>query len=184
MLTDIGDAKVENHDDFRHFSFSIFMFCHNIADIMESKLNFHPSPDLKLMDQVREVLRYHHYAYRTEKTYCHWIRRYIHFYDCKRHPADMGAPEVERFLSNMAVKEKVSASTRKQALNALVFLYNRVIDKPFEGINPIRSGKSPKLPTVRSRTEIERFFQNMGLVLRPANFYGCCFRLPQGAAPT
>lgn len=95
---------------------------------MESKSKFQPNSKLKLMDQVREVLRYHHYAYRTEQTYCQWILRYIRFFDCKKHPRDLGAREVERFLSELAVKEKVSASTQRQALNALVFLYREVLD--------------------------------------------------------
>ena len=64
---------------------------------MEGKPKFKPDPDLKLMDQVREVLRYHHYAYRTEQTYCDWIKRYLKFYDFSRHPKDMGAAEVERY---------------------------------------------------------------------------------------
>ncbi|MFP3983651.1 MAG: phage integrase N-terminal SAM-like domain-containing protein [Desulfurivibrionaceae bacterium] len=53
------------------------------------------------MDQVREVLRYHHYAYRAEQTYCQWILRYIHFFDCGTHPRDLGTYDVERFLSDL-----------------------------------------------------------------------------------
>ena len=58
---------------------------------MESRAKFRPNPQLKRMDQVKEVLRYHHYAYKTEQTYCQWIRRYIYFYDKKVHPRDLGA---------------------------------------------------------------------------------------------
>ena len=75
------------------------------------------------MEQVKEVLRYHHYAYKTEQTYNQWILRYIHFFECKTHPAQLGARDIERFLSYLAVERKVSASTQRQALNALVFLY-------------------------------------------------------------
>ena len=85
---------------------------------MENKPKFHPDPKLKLMEQVREVLRYHHYAYRTEQTYCQWILRFIHFFGGKTHPRDLGAKDVERFLSDLVVRQKVSASTQRQALNA------------------------------------------------------------------
>jgi hypothetical protein len=84
---------------------------------------FRPDTDLKLMDQVREVLRYHHYACRAEQTYCQWILRYIYHYGGKTHPNLMGAKEVERFLSHLAVDGQVAASIQRQALNALVFLY-------------------------------------------------------------
>jgi len=126
---------------------------------MESKPKFHPDPKLKLMDQVREVLRYHHYAYRTEQTYSQWIRRYIHFFGGKTHPAKLEYSDVERFLSHLAVKGEVSASTQRQALNALVFLYRQVLDMPLDGkIRPLRSKKRPILPTVLGRNEIQRFF--------------------------
>ena len=66
---------------------------------MERKKKFKPDPNLKRMDQVREVLRYNHYAYRTEQTYCDWIKRFLKFYGYSRHPTEMGAAEVERYLS-------------------------------------------------------------------------------------
>ena len=71
------------------------------------------------MEQVREVLRYFHYAYRTEQSYSSWILQYIKFYGGKTHPKDMGKNEVERFLSFLAEKKKVAAATQKQALNSL-----------------------------------------------------------------
>ena len=73
------------------------------------------------MDQVREILRYYHYSYKTEKTYSSWILRYIKFYDSKTHPKDMGKDQVERFLSYLTETKNVSAATQKQALNGLVF---------------------------------------------------------------
>jgi hypothetical protein len=76
---------------------------------MENKPKFHPNPKFKLMDPVREVLRYHHYAYRTEKTYCQWILRYIHHFGGKTHPRYLGAKDVEAFLSHLATVGKVSA---------------------------------------------------------------------------
>jgi integron integrase len=132
---------------------------------MESKDNkskFRPDPKLKLMDQVHQVLRYHHYAYRTEQTYSQWILRYIQYYQCKIHPAKLNYRDVERFLTHLAVERKVSASTQRQALNALVFLYRDVLDKSLGGkIQHIRSKRKPKLPTVLGRDEINRFFQHI-----------------------
>ena len=84
---------------------------------------FVPNPELKLLEQVSEVMRFKHYSIRTEETYRQWIRRYILFHG-KRHPREMGAPEVSSFLSDLAVGHQVSAATQNQALNALVFLYN------------------------------------------------------------
>ncbi|MBU1565357.1 MAG: integron integrase [Proteobacteria bacterium] len=109
------------------------------------------------MDQVREVLRYHHYAYRTEQTYCQWILRYIYHFGGKTHPNLLGAQDVERFLSNLVTEGKVSASTQRQALNALVFLYLDVLDKPLDGeIAPIRSKRQQRPPTVLVQTEVQR----------------------------
>ncbi|MGA7932746.1 MAG: phage integrase N-terminal SAM-like domain-containing protein [Kovacikia sp.] len=69
----------------------------------------------KLLDQVRDAIQLKHYSYRTEQSYVAWIRRYILFHD-KQHPKDMGLPEIQAFLSHLAVTEKVSASTQNQAL--------------------------------------------------------------------
>ncbi len=129
---------------------------------MESKPKFHPNPNLKLMDQVREVLRYHHYAYRTEQSYCQWIRRYIYFFGKKVHPRELEIPHIERFLSDLAVNKKVAVSTQRQALNALVFLYREVLDIRIDNkIQPIRSKRKPNLPTVLGEDEIRLFFQHI-----------------------
>lgn len=128
----------------------------------KSKPKFRPNPGLKLMDQVREVLRYHHYAYRTEQTYCQWILRYIHHFGGKTHPNRLGAKDVERFLSHLATEGKVSASTQRQALNALVFLYREVLDMPLTGeIAPVRSKKYQSPPTVLTQAEVQRLFAAM-----------------------
>lgn len=129
---------------------------------MENKPKFRPNPKNKLMDQVREVMRYHHYAYRTESTYCQWILRFIDHYGAKQHPRTLGAKHVERFLSHLAEKEKVAVSTQKQALNALVFLYRNVLDKPLEGkIAPVRSKRPPRVPTVLTADEVRRLLMSM-----------------------
>ena len=85
----------------------------------------------KLLDQVRDVIRLKHYAISTEKAYVNWIKRYILFHG-KRHPREMGAIEVEAFLTHLAVDQQVTASTQNQALNALLFLYREVLHK---GVN-------------------------------------------------
>src|SRR5215472_11978052 len=87
---------------------------------------FIPKPKLRLLDQVSEVMRFKHYSIRTEQTYREWIRRFIVFHG-KRHPRDMGPAEVSSFLSDLAVRLHVEASTQNQALNALVFLYGQVL---------------------------------------------------------
>ena len=127
---------------------------------MENKPKFKPNPKSKLMEQVREVLRYHHYAYRTEQTYTQWILRFIRFFGGKTHPKDLDAKNVERFLSDLAVKQQVSSSTQRQALNAIVFLYREVLDKPLDGkIAHIRAKSKPKTVTVLSQEEVLRFFR-------------------------
>ena len=129
---------------------------------MENKPRFRPNPKLKLMEQVREVLRYRHYAYRTEQTYCQWILRFTHFFGGKTHPRELGFRDVEHFLSDLAVNREVSASTQRQALNAIVFLYREVLDIPLAGkIAPIRAKKKPKTVTVISKEEATRFFRLM-----------------------
>ncbi|RLA59583.1 MAG: integron integrase [Epsilonproteobacteria bacterium] len=128
---------------------------------MEGKKKFRPNSDLKLMDQVREVLRYYHYAYRTEQTYCDWIKRYLKFHGMKRHPQEMGTPEVERYLSELATKGKVAASTQRQALNAIVFLYREVLDIDLGEIAHIRSKKQRRPPTVLTQEEVRRVLRNM-----------------------
>jgi hypothetical protein len=85
----------------------------------------------KLLDQVRDAIRLKHFSYRTEQTYVQWIRRYILFHD-KRHPKDMGVPEIEAFLTHLAVKECVAATTQNQALSALIFLYKQVLQQPLD----------------------------------------------------
>jgi integron integrase len=129
---------------------------------MENKRKFVPNPDLKLMDQVRETLRYYHYAYRTEQTYCQWILRYIVFFNKKKHPKDLGAKDVERFLSHLATQGNVAASTQRQALNALVFLYRDVLLRPLsDSIAPVRAKREPRPPTVLTREEVQRILKAM-----------------------
>jgi hypothetical protein len=89
-----------------------------------------PKPN-KLLDQLRDSIRIKHYLYSTEKTYVHWAKRYILFHN-KRHPVEMGALEIEAFLSHLAQVANVSASTQNQAFNALLFLYRNVLQIELE----------------------------------------------------
>jgi len=128
---------------------------------MDVKPKFHPSPDLKLLDQVRQVLRYHHYAYRTESTYCQWIKRYI-YYHGKTHPRELNEKHIESFLSHLAVDVNIAASTQRQALNALVFLYREVLDIPLtDKITPAKTKKGRRPPTVLTKQETLRLLEQM-----------------------
>lgn len=132
------------------------------------------------MDQVREVLRYHHYAYRTEQTYCQWILRFIYHFGGKTHPITLGGKDVENFLSSLVVDGKVSVSTQRQALNALVFLYRDVLDKPIDGeIAPVRSKRLARPPTVLTQEEVLRLLGVMDgkHALMAKILYGCGLRL-------
>jgi len=103
-------------------------------------------PKVKLLDSVRETIRRKHYSLRTESTYIDWIKRYILFHR-KRHPAEMGAAEMEQFLNYLAVQKKVAASTQNQALSALVFLYREVLRQDFEWMENLERAKKPaRLP--------------------------------------
>jgi hypothetical protein len=82
----------------------------------------------RLLDRVREAIRVRHYSLRTEQAYIQWIRRFIFFHD-KRHPETMGEPEISRFLTHLAVNRKVAPSTQNQALSALLFLYQKVLEQ-------------------------------------------------------
>jgi integron integrase len=122
---------------------------------------FIPNPKLKLLDQVSEVMRFKHYSLRTETTYREWIRRFILFHG-KRHPREMGPPEVERFLSDLAVTRKVAASTQNQAFNALLFLYRDVLHQDLGELGRVERAKRPeRLPVVLTRTEVDRLLAGM-----------------------
>lgn len=118
-------------------------------------------PPPKLLDQVVARLRVKHYSLRTEKTYVDWIKRYIWFHG-KRHPQEMGAPEVEAFLSDLAVERTVSASTQNQAKSALLFLYKEVLQIELPWLDKITQAKAPKrLPVVMTREEVQSVLARM-----------------------
>jgi len=108
----------------------------------------------KLLDRVREANRLRHGSRSTEKSYVGWIRRFILFHG-KRHPAEMGAPEVTQFLSALAVEGQVAASTQNQALSALLFLYRHVLHQDLPWLDDIVRARRPKhLPVVLTRHEV------------------------------
>lgn len=115
-----------------------------------------------LLDRVRGAIRLRHYSIRTEQAYVQWIRRFILSHG-KRHPLEMGEAEVEVFLSQLAVAGEVAASTQNQALNALVFLYKVVLERPLGEMPHIARVKSPqRLPVVLTVEEVSRLLAQLG----------------------
>jgi site-specific recombinase XerD len=112
----------------------------------------HASP--RLLDRVRDKVRLKHYSIRTEQAYLDWIKRFIRFHG-KRHPADLGALEVEAFLTDLAVVRRVSASTQNQAKSALLFLYKEVLDLALPWLDRVEKARTPaRLPVVLTREEV------------------------------
>jgi len=133
----------------------------------------------KLLDQARDILRAKHYSYRTEQSYLDWMRRFILFHD-KRHPLEMGAPEIQAFLTHLAVEKNVSASTQNQALSAILFLYREVLQKELDPILLPSTAKRPeRLPTVLTRGEVLAIINQMTGVykLMAQLLYGSGLRL-------
>ena len=109
----------------------------------------------RLLEQVRDKIRLKHYSLRTEQAYLDWIKRFI-LHHGKRHPQDMGAPEVEAFLTHLAVAGKVAASTQNQAKSALLFLYREVLGSDLPWLDGVERAKAPKrLPVVLTREEVQ-----------------------------
>ncbi len=125
------------------------------------KKNTSGPPPARLFDEVRRHMRLKHYSLRTEATYIGWIWRFI-LANGRRHPREFGGPEVEHFLSDLAVKANVAASTQNQALSALLFLYREVlaVDLPWME-NVVRARRGQRVPTVLSREEVTRLLAQM-----------------------
>ncbi len=120
----------------------------------------------KLLDQVRGRLRLKHYSIRTETKYVHWIRRFTLFYDM-RHPANMGAVEVEAFLTYLAVEGRVAASTQNQALSALLYLYREVLSIEMPWLDNVVRAKMPqRLPVVLTRQEVNAVLDGLSGIYR------------------
>lgn len=133
----------------------------------------------RLLDQVREKIRVKHYSIRTEKSYVEWIKRFILFHD-KRHPASMGGPDVEKFLSHLAMDRNVAASTQNQALAAILFLYREVLKIELPWLDDMQRAKKPsRLPVVLTRAEVRGVLSHLdGMMgLMAALLYGSGLRL-------
>jgi site-specific recombinase XerD len=142
-----------------------------------------PNPKLKLMDQVREVMRLKHYAIRTEKCYCDWIWRFVRFHGMKsRADLSPGTAKIEEFLSDMAVNGHVAVSTQNQAFNALLFLYREVLHQEFGNVQAVRADRPVRVPVVLTKEEVKRVIGAMSgttqLVVKL--LYGSGLRLLEG----
>lgn len=137
------------------------------------------SPKPRLLDRVRETLRTHHDSRRTEKAYVGWVRRDVLFHG-KRHSAEMGAPEVGRFLTSLAIDRSVAASTQNQALSALLFLYRHVLGQDLPWLDDlVRAKRRPYLPVVLTRDEVRAILDRLDGVprLMATLMYGAGLRL-------
>jgi len=114
------------------------------------------SPTPRLLDQVRSFMRLHHYSIHTERTYLDWTKRYVQFHHMQtRDDLADGERKIEEFLTHLAVSGNVSASTQNQAMNALVFLYKRVLENPLGGkIDAVRADRKLNVPVVLTRAEV------------------------------
>jgi site-specific recombinase XerD len=124
----------------------------------------------RLLDQLRDRIRRKHYSIRTEQADVDWIRRFVLHHN-KRHSRDMGAAEVEAFLTHLAVAKRVSASTQNQAKSAILFLYKEVLGESLPWLEGIESAKTPvRLPVVLTREEVESILTHLngpvGLMIR------------------
>lgn len=152
-----------------------------------------PNPQAKLSEQVCEVMRFHHYSHRTEKTYQQWIHRFLVFHRRPdrsgpdrgwRHPREMGAREVASFLAHLAVTRNVAAGTQNQALNALVFLYEEVLQVELGNIGEFtRADRPARLPEVLTKEQTRRVLAGLepgtsGLIIRL--LYGTGVRVMEG----
>ena len=110
----------------------------------------------KLLDQVRQVLRLHHYSIHTERSYVDWIVRFVRFHSMRsREHLFPAEAKIESFLTNLAVAANVAPATQNQAMNALVFLYKRVLNHPLQdSINAVRADKKINVPVVMTREEV------------------------------
>jgi integron integrase len=136
----------------------------------------------KLLDQLRSTLRLKHYAYKTEKSYLHWVKRFILFHQ-KRHPKDMGTIEIEAFLTHLATDLHVAASTQNQAFSAILFLYREVLHQELDTpINALRAHPSRYLPTVLTHDQVLALLKHLTgthqLIARV--LYGSGLRLSEG----
>jgi integron integrase len=145
-----------------------------------------PLKSIRLLDQVRERIRYLHYSLSTEKVYLYWVKFFIRWqaqHGGMRHPREMGAPEVQAFLTMLAVERKVSASTHNQALSAILFLYREVLAIKLPWLDDIsRPQQKRRIPSVLTRDEVAALLAQMAgeTALLARLLYGTGMRLMEG----
>lgn len=141
-------------------------------------------PPQRLLDQLREQIRYRHYSLRTEEAYVHWVRAFVRFHGAARHPREMGREEIEAFLTWLAAERQVSPSTHKQALSALLFLYQQVLgQKDLPWLSELgRPKRQVRLPVVLTQAEVSRVLGEMPPASRLIAhlLYGTGMRLLEG----
>jgi integron integrase len=133
----------------------------NLKLVSSNPGNPTPSPAPKLLDQVRDKIRLKHYSLRTEQAYVDWVKRFVLFHK-KRHPAEMGAKEVEAFLTHLAVVGNVAASTQNQAKSALLFLYREVLQQDLPWLEGVAQAKASRhLPVVLTQAEVRALLDRL-----------------------
>ena len=145
-----------------------------------------PLHSARLLDQLRERIRYLHYSLSTEQVYVYWVRFFIRWSGrggAMRHPRDIGAPGVEAFLTMLATERKVSASTHNQALSALLFLYRHVLNVDLPWLNDVnRPTQKRRIPSVLTKDEVAGLLAHMDgpAALMARLLYGTGMRLMEG----
>jgi integron integrase len=140
------------------------------------------APKKGLLEVMQEKIRFLHYSYRTEQSYLEWVRRFMKFHQM-RHPREMGAKELEAFLTHLAVEGKVSPSTQNQAKSAILFLYKKVLEQELAWLENVESAKANRhLPVVLNRSEVQKIIAHTegdtALIL--SLLYGTGMRLMEG----
>ncbi|MBN1355998.1 integron integrase [bacterium] len=151
------------------------------VDLSEADSQSGEKKKTRLLDQVSANLRARHYSRKTEQTYLGWIKKYILFHD-KRHPSEMGEKEINKYLTYLALKVKVSASTQTQALSAILFLYRHVLKQEIGNIGDIiRARKSRRLPVVMTKEEVKQVIINLSgeIWIIVSLMYGAGLRLTE-----
>lgn len=141
-----------------------------------------PSGAPRLLEQLRDRARYLHYSLRTEKAYVYWVRMFVRW-SGMRHPRDMGAKDVEAFLTMLSTQRRVSSSTHKQALSALVFLYREVLGLELAWLQDLqRPANTRRIPTVLTRQEVAALLDSLEspVALVARLLYGTGMRLMEG----
>ena len=136
----------------------------------------------KLLDIVRDKIRFKHYSYSTERTYVHWIKQYIFFHN-KKHPVEMAKREIEEYLTFLATKKRVSPTTQNQAFSAILFLYKEVLglDITDWNIQALRAQERKHIPVVLTKEEVKEVLQNLTNVYKlvVTLMYGCGLRMSE-----